>query len=470
MKLHIESRRILILFIMILSIASLFLPFITVMPSNTSLNYFQTAMSSTGRSASHISSVSDFVRAAQNVNGYVFCYSIAALAIGIIIILFQKHCFNKLFFINLISLIWILSIIFVLKFREGGQSVIISYGAYISSFLLMLSSIISFIMSSKEKKENKSSSKNVGIFAKYGLVVIILAICLELSTLSSVFLTQENWINLLRQVSINGIMAMGMTFVIITSGIDLSVGAMLAVSGTIVGSIVSKNADSVFLGIFTAILVTSAFGFLSGVSISFFKMPPFIVTLAMTTIARGFALVYANGRPYIISSPKYAFLGKGTIIGIPIPVISFALVTLIMYVILTKTKTGRYIFAIGGNENASRISGVNIKKIKIIVYTINGLLAGFAGTILASRISSGQPAIGVGYETDAIAAVVIGGTRMSGGVGSISGTILGVLIIGLISNGLTLLGVNSYYQQIVKGLIIFAAVLLDITSKKTSGV
>jgi ribose/xylose/arabinose/galactoside ABC-type transport system permease subunit len=301
---------------------------------------------------------------------------------------------------------------------------------------------------------------------KYGLVFAILIMVVVLSSISGTFFTSTNIINVLRQISINGILALGMTFVILTSGIDLSVGSLVAVSGVVCGSIVFNNPDAIWLGFLGGVLVCGLFGAITGFMIMKFRIPGFIATLAMMTIARGFALVYSDGRPYVLTSEKFKLFGQGYVGIIPVPVVILIIVVLLTLSLLYYTKFGRYVYAIGGNPNAARASGINVGLTTMIVYTLNGLLAGLAGVILASRINSGQPAIGVSYEMDAIAAVVIGGTSLSGGIGKISGTILGFLIIGIINNGLNLLNVSSYYQQIVKGLIIAGAVILDTTSKR----
>ncbi|MBW7459062.1 ABC transporter permease, partial [Paenibacillus sepulcri] len=204
----------------------------------------------------------------------------------------------------------------------------------------------------------------------------------------------------------------------------------------------------------------------SGAMSAKLNVAPFVATLAMMTIARGIALIYTNGRPIVVSSSSFKYLGQGYIGPIPVPVLIFVLITVIMAIILYKTKFGRYVYAIGGNENAAKISGIRVGGIKIWVYVINGFLAGLAGILLASRISSGQPNSGMGYELDAIAAVVIGGTSLFGGRGSLLGTIVGVLIIGVINNGLNLMDVSSYWQQIIKGLIIAGAVILDQRAKR----
>lgn len=311
-------------------------------------------------------------------------------------------------------------------------------------------------------KERGSSE----MIRKYGLVLILLLAVIFLSVVSDAFMTFTNIMNVLRQVSIIGILAIGMTFIILTAGIDLSIGSLMAVSAVIAASIVSFDPGLTVLAVAAGML---AGGFLSGVSGAMtakLNVAPFVATLAMMTIARGIALLYTNGRPITIDSDSFKYLGQGYVGPIPVPVIIFIVITVIMGIILYKTKFGRYVYAIGGNEQATLISGIRVARVKIWVYVINGLLAGLAGVLLASRISSGQPNSGLGYELDAIAAVVIGGTSLFGGRGTLMGTVVGVLIIGVINNGLNLLDVSSYWQQIVKGLIIAGAVILDQRAKK----
>jgi len=310
---------------------------------------------------------------------------------------------------------------------------------------------------------------NIGVsdlVRKYGLILALLLGVVILSIISDAFLTFNNLMNVLRQVSINGILAVGMTLVILTAGIDLSIGALMAVAAVIAASIVAQNPDAVFPALLAAIAASSLLGGVSGVMSTKLNVAPFIATLAMMTIARGIALIYTNGRPITIQSEAFKYLGQGYIGPVPVPVVIFALVTAIFSFILYKTKFGRYIYAVGGNENAAHVSGIRVHRVKIWVYIINGALAGLAGALLASRISSGQPNSGLGYELDAIAAVVIGGTSLFGGRGSMLGTIVGVLIIGVINNGLNLLNVSSYWQQIIKGLIIAGAVIMDQRTKR----
>lgn len=304
------------------------------------------------------------------------------------------------------------------------------------------------------------------VMRKYGLILILLLAVLLLSVVSDAFMTFTNIMNVFRQVSIIGILAVGMTFIILTAGIDLSIGSLMAVSAVIAASIVQADPGLVAVAVAAGMLASGLLGGVSGAMSAKLNVAPFVATLAMMTIARGVALLYTNGRPITIDSAPFRYLGQGYVGPVPVPVIIFILITIIMAVVLYKTKFGRYVFAIGGNEQAAKISGVRVAKVKIWVYVINGFLAGLAGILLASRISSGQPNSGMGYELDAIAAVVIGGTSLFGGKGTLMGTVVGVLIIGVINNGLNLLDVSSYWQQIIKGLIIAGAVILDQRAKK----
>jgi ribose/xylose/arabinose/galactoside ABC-type transport system permease subunit len=256
-----------------------------------------------------------------------------------------------------------------------------------------------------------------------------------------------------------------MTFVIITGGIDLSVGSLVAFSGVIAASFV-RGGYSIWIAILLALFASLVLGFISGFFIAERRIAPFIATLAMVTIARGLTYVYSDGKPISGFSQAYLNIGKGDFLFIPIPVWIFALVFIICYVVLYHTSLGRYVYAVGGNEHAALVSGINVKKVKIFVYSICGLLSGLAAVVLSARVSAGLPQAGSGYELDAIAAVVIGGTSLSGGRGRLWGTIIGVLMIGVINNGMDLLNVSSYYQQIVKGCIILGAVLLDLDSNK----
>ena len=305
---------------------------------------------------------------------------------------------------------------------------------------------------------------------KYGIVLILLGMLIAMTFLSPAFLTARNLLNIVRQISVMGLIAIGVTMVIITGGIDLSSGSVLALAAVVATSLAQRLdwAEIKFPGldvpvlvpIVAALVIGALCGLVNGSLIARFKIPPFIATLGMMTVARGFALIYSE-RPVSGLKESYTYIGQGEPFGIPVPIIILALVALAAHVLLNNTRFGRHIYALGGNEQAARISGINISRVKIGVYTIAGLLAGLSGLVLSSRIGSGQPGLGLGYELDAIASAVIGGTSLSGGIGTIWGTIVGALIIGVLNNGLDLLNVSAYWQTIVKGSIIVIAVIID---------
>lgn len=303
---------------------------------------------------------------------------------------------------------------------------------------------------------------------QYGIFVVFITICLILSFISPQFLTVSNWTIIITQVSINALLAFGVTFVIITGGIDLSLGSMVAVTGVTAAMLAHPDTFPVVLPIFVALLVGLLMGAFNGLIITKSKIAPFIVTLGTMTIGRGLALILSKGRPVSNLSDSFNFIGGGTIFGVPFPIIVLIFVFVVCNIILKKTLLGRYIYAVGGNEQASRASGININQVKMAVYSIAGLLAGLAGILLTSRITTGQPNAGAGFELDAIAAAVIGGTSTSGGTGTMTGTLIGVLLIGVINNGLDLLNVTSYYQQVVMGIIIIGAVVLDSWNQKNN--
>lgn len=286
-----------------------------------------------------------------------------------------------------------------------------------------------------------------------------------MAVISPAFRTLSNIENILQQISVNGIMAVGMTLVIITAGIDLSVGSVLAFAAVVATSFAHPGEHSLLVAILLGVLAGLVCGIINGVLIAKRRLAPFIVTLGMMTVARGAALVYTGGRPVINLSDAYNEIGSGGIVDIPYSALIFFAVVLLGVFILHFTRFGRYVYAVGGNELAAKVSGVNTDWILIWVYGLAGALAGLAGIVLSSRVMSGSPATGAGSELDAIAAVVIGGTSLSGGIGSMTGTVVGVLIIGVMNNGLDLLHVSSYWQLIVKGFIIVLAVSLDKKSK-----
>jgi ribose/xylose/arabinose/galactoside ABC-type transport system permease subunit len=302
--------------------------------------------------------------------------------------------------------------------------------------------------------------------SEYGILIALVFIVIALSVISPVFLTVDNILNVFRQISINGLLAIGATFVILTRGIDLSVGSIVAFSGVVAASFAKDGAYPLSVAVCVGLLAGLVLGVVNGYAVARWHVAPFIVTLGMMSAARGLTFVYSNGRPIPGLSDQFQVIGNGSFLGIPNPVILLFAVFVISSVILYRTKIGRYIYAIGGNEESAIISGVNVRKVKIFVYSISGLLAGLAGVVLTSRVTSGLPQAGQSYELDAIAAVVIGGTSLSGGKGRLWGTLVGALLIGVINNGLDLLNVSSYYQLIVKGLIIVFAVMIDVRTNK----
>ena len=300
------------------------------------------------------------------------------------------------------------------------------------------------------------------IRSNIGIICVLLIIGVFLSLLSDKFLTSGNLISVMRQISINVYIALGMTLVIILGGIDLSVGAIVALTGTVTVGLIVNTGFPIAAAIAIGLLIGVVCGFISGTMVAKFRLPAFIVTMAMMNIARGAANVYSGGRSTRITDEFFSSIGSGYLFGvIPLPVIYMVVLIILFTVVLNKTKFGTYIYAIGGNRESARLSGVPIKKVEIAVFTIIGLLSAFAGLVLASRMYSGQPSVGAGYELDAIAACVLGGVSMSGGKGRISGTIFGAMVIGFISNGLNLMNVNSFWQLVVKGIIIIIAVVID---------
>lgn len=304
---------------------------------------------------------------------------------------------------------------------------------------------------------------------RYGILIALVLVCVALSVANEFFLTQRNIINVLRQASINGILAIGMTFVILTRGIDLSVGSVVALAGVVSASFATTSATAGIAGapygfhiaISIGILVGMAAGWINGILVAYFNVPAFVTTLGMLSAARGLTLLYTGGRPVPSLTPEYRYVGTGDVLGIPMPIILFAVVFIAAFLVLSSTRFGRHVYAAGGNPHAARVSGINVKRVRMMVYVISGALAGLAGMILAARTGSALPQAGIAYELDAIAAVVIGGTSLSGGVGRVTGTLIGALLISVVNNGLDLMGVESYYQQVIKGMLIVAAVMLD---------
>ena len=295
---------------------------------------------------------------------------------------------------------------------------------------------------------------------RLGLVLALIAFSVVLALLQPQFLAPGNLINVARQISLNGILAVGVTYVLLTAGVDLSLGSLVALTGVVAASFAHPGDWPVIVPVGMGVLAGTVCGAVNGLVITQGRIAPFIVTLGMMTVARGLALVISRGKPVSNLSQSFTSLG-GDLLGIPIPILILVVVAAISAVFLANLRLGRYIYAVGGNEEAARAAGLNVKAIKTFAYTVCGGLAGVAGVVLAARITTGQPNAGIAYELDAIAAAVIGGTSLSGGVGGVGGTLLGALLMGVINNGLDLLNVSSYYQQIVKGMIIVGAVWLD---------
>ena len=303
---------------------------------------------------------------------------------------------------------------------------------------------------------------------RLGTLAGLLGLCLLLWILTPHFLTVSNLLNVLEQTSINAVIAVGMTFVILSAGIDLSVGSILALAGVVLATLLHQDWP-VPAAIAVGLLMGFGFGALNGAAIAWGRLPPFIATLGMMSIARGCALLFTEGRPVSGFDQTFRSLATARILGIPAPVVLTAAVYLVARFVLTSTRFGRYVYAMGGNEEATRLSGVNVRLHKMLVYGVSGLTSGLAAVLLTARLNSAQPIAGIMYELDAIAAVVIGGTSLAGGEGGVGGTLIGALIMGVLRNGLNLLGVSSFLQQVVIGLVIVVAVLLDTVLKTKRG-
>lgn len=307
---------------------------------------------------------------------------------------------------------------------------------------------------------------------KYLIIVILLGLIALLSVLTGgTFFQTQNLINVVRQVSVIAMLGIGLTIVIISTGIDLSVGSILALAA-VVSTSLAQEPDAtnlmypgldvpVLVPVLAGLGVGALCGFINGFLIAGFRIAPFIATLGMMTAARGAALIYSNGRPISKLDPSFNWIGQGDFLGIPVPIFLLIVVAVAALITLSRTRFGRYVYAIGGNEQAARVSGINITMVKIGIYTISGLLAGLGGMILAGRIGSGNPTLGTGIELDAITAAVIGGASFSGGIGTVWGAVVGAMIIGSLNTGLDLLNVSPFAQQVVKGVIIVVAIIID---------
>jgi inositol transport system permease protein len=312
-----------------------------------------------------------------------------------------------------------------------------------------------------------TESRIAYIYRKYGTILIFIGLFFIASVASPAFLTQANLTNVLRQVVVVSLLACGVTFVIILGQIDVSLGAVMALAGTIAASFMVMT-GSITMAISAGLTVGALSGLVNGLVITTFRIPSFIMTLAMASVARGTVLLYTGGAP-VIGLGNFRIIGQGDVGPLPVSVAILATVVLLCWVLLAKTRFGRYVYAVGGNARAARASGVRPTNVIVAAFVLNGGLCGLAGIVFTSRINSGQPAAGAGYEFDAITSVIIGGTSLMGGTGSIAGTIIGSFVIGIINNILNLLNVSSYWQQIAKGLIIALAVILDVGTKFSRG-
>ncbi|BCF90574.1 ribose ABC transporter permease [Paraburkholderia largidicola] len=309
---------------------------------------------------------------------------------------------------------------------------------------------------------------NRATLQKLGPFIALLVIAVGLSIVSHNFLTVDNLLNVMRQASINALIAFGMTLVILLGGIDLSAGSVLALSSVIIASLLTSGMPA-GLATLAGLVAGGLMGLVNGLVISKGKVAPFIATLGSMTVLRGLALVLSNGSPLSsFNSDFFSLLGGGYVARlVPIPVVLMLVMFAIFWVLLRKTVFGRHIYATGGNAESAKLSGVKVDRIQLYVYTISGVMAALAGVVLTSRLNSAQPTAGTGYELDAIAAVVLGGTSLTGGRGWIFGTLVGALLIGVLNNGLNLLDVSSFYQQVIKGGVILLAVLIDRGNKKS---
>lgn len=308
------------------------------------------------------------------------------------------------------------------------------------------------------------------VFASWlrrGMVVVILLVLVGFfSFTSDRFLQERNLVNILVQNSPVIVVAVGMTLTMLTAGIDLSVGSVAALAGAVSAGLIVNNGLPVYVGMLGGLIVGLLVGLLNGVLIVYGKLPPFVATLATLGIARGLTLVYTEGRPISGMGEAYTYWGTGKVGDVPVPVIVALVVVALAYLMLTRTRLGLYIYAIGGGEETSRLAGVPVNSVKLAAYSLSGLLAGLAGLLLTARLWSAQPQVAVGFELDAIAAAVLGGISLFGGVGSVLGAVVGALIVGVLGNGMNLLRVASYPQQVIQGIVLVLAVTVDMYTKR----
>ena len=322
-----------------------------------------------------------------------------------------------------------------------------------------------------------TKNQNFAEFLKRFQSLLALALMiLALSLATDKFLTVDNSLNVLRQICVNLCLSIGMTLIILSGGIDLSVGAVLALAGAVAAGLLKKGfvlpGTNAFIevtvsgAILAGLLVGTVLGWVNGFVITRFKLPPFVATLGMLSIARGLTMLWTGGFPITRLGDSFDFMGSGRWLGVPMPVLISAALVALAILLTKRTRFGRYVYAVGGNEQAAKLSGLDVNRIKLLVYTVGGTLSGVAGLLVTARLDSATPNAGLSYELDSIAAVVIGGTSLNGGRGTIMGTVLGCLIIGVLNNGLVLLGVSPFWQQVIKGIVILVAVALDKASSK----
>lgn len=300
-----------------------------------------------------------------------------------------------------------------------------------------------------------------------GILVALVALCVVLSFATSAFLTSKNIMNVLQQISTNGMIAFGMTYVILLGGIDLSVGSVVARSGVMSMALMARSGWGLVPALLAGVLIGTVIGLIDGFFITKVNMPAFIVTLAMMNIARGFALITTSGKPIYVQDDRLLIIGNGKLLeNVPLQAVYMLIIFALLFVVLNYTKYGRHLYATGGNIEAARFSGINVNRVQLTAYIISGTVSGFAGVLTAARLYSALPSMGEGAEMNAIAAVVLGGTMMTGGSGTLGGTLIGALIIGVMNNGLNLMGVSSYWQDVAKGVIIILAIYMDIIRNK----
>lgn len=304
------------------------------------------------------------------------------------------------------------------------------------------------------------------VLKRFSTLIILLVLVIVFSISSGNFLRINNILNILRQVAVISILTAGMTFVIISGGMDLTVGAYLGFTGVVLAKLMKTFALPVPVAVIAVMLLTIILGIITGSLIVILNVSAIVITLGMMTVVRGLAYIISGGLPVYDIPDSIVFLGQGYVAGIPVPVIIMLLVVIIMGIILKYTYFGRYVYAIGGNIEAAKLAGVSVNKIIISLYAISAFLSSIAGTMLTGRISSGAPASGTGTEMDVVTAVVIGGVSVNGGKGSMLGAFLGAVIIGVLSNGLTILNIGEYYQQVVKGVVLIVAVAFDVLANK----